>query len=136
EVALAFSALVEENEALVHELDRVALLVGRDGQIRERASLGPVGGSWAIAIDSVNSLIENVAVPTLETTRVLGAVAAGDLSQTMSVHLDGHQFKGGFAELGSTVNSVVSPLRAVSSRVARVGPEVGGDGKAGTPARA
>src|SRR4051812_41359238 len=32
EVALAFNALVEENEALVEELDRVSRVVGMEGQ--------------------------------------------------------------------------------------------------------
>jgi HAMP domain-containing protein/signal transduction histidine kinase/CheY-like chemotaxis protein len=134
EVVLAFNSLIEENDALVHELDRVALVVGHEGRISERATLGPVGGSWAIAIDAVNSLVESVAVPTLETTRILGAVAAGDLSQTMSLHLDGQPFRGEFAQLGNTVNSVLNKLRAVSSGVARVVGEVGVEGKLGTQA--
>ena len=71
EVALAFNALIEQNEALVNELRRVVRNVGSDGNTSERASL-PAGGSWAVAIDSVNSLVEKMAWPISETDRNQG----------------------------------------------------------------
>ncbi len=131
EVELAFNALLDRNEALTRELDRVARSVGAQGDLGGRASLGPVGGGWASAIDSVNALVENVTRPTLEATRVLGAVAGGDLSQTMSLTLDGQPLRGGLVALGNTVNGVVGRLHAVSSSVSRIVREVGAEGKLG-----
>lgn len=89
EVWLSFNALVEQNAALVRELDRVALVVGIEGAITARATLGPVAGAWGRAVDSMNTILESVAWPTVETTRILSAIAAGDLSQTMADHRDG-----------------------------------------------
>jgi HAMP domain-containing protein/signal transduction histidine kinase/ActR/RegA family two-component response regulator len=134
EVALAFNALVERNEALTGELARVAEAVGTRGTFAERATLGPVGGAWALALEAMNTLAANVAWPLSEATRVLGAVAAGDLSQAMSLHRDGTPLQGDFAAIGHTVNSVVGRLRSVSSSVSRVVREVGVEGKLGAHA--
>src|SRR5262245_61743097 len=46
EVALAFNALLEQNEAFLHELYRVSRTVVDRGDLSARATLGPVGGSW------------------------------------------------------------------------------------------
>jgi HAMP domain-containing protein/signal transduction histidine kinase/CheY-like chemotaxis protein len=134
EVALAFNALVERNEALTRELARVAEAVGARGSFAERATIGAVDGAWVLALDAMNTLAANVGWPLSEATRVLGAVAAGDLSQAMSLHLDGKPLQGDFATIGTTVNSVVGRLRAVSSSVSRVVREVGVEGKLGAQA--
>ena len=130
EVALAFNALIEENDALVNELRRVDRTVGFEGQTTERASLG-AGGSWAVAVDSVNSLVEKMAWPVSEATSVLGLVANGDLSRDMPLHMNGTSLKGDFRELGTTVRTVVGRLRTVSSGVSRVVREMGTEGKLG-----
>ena len=48
-VADTFNEVVEMNERLVAELARLSLVVGRNGKIEERASLGSVSGAWASA---------------------------------------------------------------------------------------
>src|SRR5436190_172596 len=130
EVALAFNVLIEENDALVHELRRVNRSVGFEGKTTERASLD-AGGSWAVAVDSVNSLVEKMAWPVSEATSVLGLVANGDLSQDMSLHMNGTPLEGDFRELATTVKTVVGRLRTVSSGVSRVVREMGTEGKLG-----
>src|SRR5262245_62037333 len=75
EVAIAFNSLLAGNEGLVRELERVSRAAGSEGQVNERASLGPVTGSWAVAVSSINALIETMAFPTIEATRTLGLVA-------------------------------------------------------------
>ena len=130
EVALAFNALIEENDALVNELRRVDRTVGFEGNTRERASLA-AGGSWAVAVNSVNSLVERMAWPVSEATSVLGLVANGDLSRDMPLHMNGTPLEGDFRELGTTVKTVVGRLRTVSSGVSRVVREMGTEGKLG-----
>src|SRR6185312_7056309 len=56
EVALAFNSVVEQDEALANELNRVAQAVHVEGEISGRASLGSVTGEWAALIASVNTL--------------------------------------------------------------------------------
>ena len=130
EVALAFNALVEENDALVREIKRVERSVGFEGTTTDRASLA-AGGSWTVAVDSINSLIEKMAWPVCEATSVLGLIANGDLSRDMSLHMGGTPLQGHFRELGTSVKTVVGRLRAVSSGVSQLVREMGTEGKLG-----
>src|SRR5262249_34267736 len=84
-IAEAFNDAISLNERMASELERLSRVVGRDGRINQRASLGDVTGSWAASIESINSLIADVVHPTSETARVIGAVAKGDLSRTMAL---------------------------------------------------
>src|SRR5262245_42328772 len=52
EVMLEFNALVERNDDLVCELDRVARSVGERGNTEERASLPSAGLAWSVAVSS------------------------------------------------------------------------------------
>src|SRR5207249_844029 len=90
DVALAFNALLEQSHALVCELDRISRVVGSEGELGARASLGPVSGAWAAAIESVNVLIDRMAYPTAEATRVLRLVGEGELSRNMPEDVGGH----------------------------------------------
>jgi len=130
EVALAFNAFIEQNEALVSELRRLDRSVAHDGRTTDRASL-PAGGAWADGVASVNSLVEKMAWPISEATSVLGLVCDGDLSRDVSLHMDGTALKGDFRELATTVKTVVGRLRTVSSGVSRVVREMGTEGKLG-----
>src|SRR5262249_8042493 len=49
-VADAFNEVLELNEQLVGELERISQVVGKAGRLNQRASLGDVGGSWGHAI--------------------------------------------------------------------------------------
>jgi HAMP domain-containing protein len=70
---------------------------GREGRKAQcSASLGDVRGFWRYQINSVNSLIDDLVHPTSETARVIGAVAQGDLSQTMALEVDDRPLEGEF----------------------------------------
>ena len=88
-IADAFNEVVERNERMASELERLSQAVGKQGRIQQRASLGDVRGSWAASVQCVNALVADLAHPTTETARVIGAVAKGDLSQTMALEIDG-----------------------------------------------
>src|SRR5262249_53669650 len=77
-MAVACNDVAELNERMSHELERLSRVVGKEGRLNQRASLGDVSGSWAEAVDSVNALIDDLVHPTSETARVIGAVAQGD----------------------------------------------------------
>jgi hypothetical protein len=99
EVALAFNAFMEQNDAMVNELRRLDRSVGFEGNTTDRAALA-AGGAWAVAVDSVNSIVEKMAWPIGEATSVLGLVCEGDLSRNMSLHMDGTALKGDFQRPG------------------------------------
>jgi HAMP domain-containing protein len=126
-----FNDVIERNEKMAQELERVSLLVGKEGKTRERASIGTVTGAWAISIDSVNTLVADLVQPTSEMARVIGAVAGGDLSQTMALEIDGRPLAGEFLRTAKTVNTMVGQLGSFASEVTRVAREVGTEGKLG-----
>src|SRR5205807_8118965 len=119
------------NERMANELDRLGRVVGKEGKISERASLGNVSGSSAASIDSVNALVSDLVHPTSETARVIGAVAKGDLSQTMALEIDERPLAGEFLRTAKIVNRMVDQLGSFASEVTRVAREVGTEGKLG-----
>ena len=77
------------NEDMTGEFVRVGKIVGQEGKMTERVSLGSAKGAWATGVASVNQLIGDLVQPTNEVARVITAVARGDLSQKMFLEIDG-----------------------------------------------
>jgi len=134
-IADTFNAVIETNQRMTRELERIVRVVGKEGRISQRASLGEVSNSWADAIQCINVLICDLVQPTSETARVIGAVAKGDLSQTMATEIEGRPLKGEFLHTAKTVNAMVGQLGAFASEVTRVAREVGTEGKLGGQAK-
>src|SRR5438067_154738 len=135
ELAEAFNDIVELNQQTAAELRRVMTVVGRDGRIGQRATIPQASGGWAGYIDAVNVLITDLTQPTAEVSRVLGAVARGDLSQRMALDIDGRPLKGELLKSSKIVNTMVDQLNSVTSEVTRVAREVGSEGKLGGQAQ-
>ena len=130
-VADTFNDVIRINQRLTQELARIGRVVGKEGRIRQRASLGETSGSWADAMRSVNNLIEDLVHPTSEMARVIGSVAKGDLSQTIATEIEGRALEGEFLRTAKIVNTMVRQLSAFASEVTRVAREVGTEGKLG-----
>ena len=71
-IADTFNTVIEANERMTQELERIVHVVGREGRITERASPNKVSDSWADAIECINVLIEDLLRPTSEMARVIG----------------------------------------------------------------
>ena len=88
-------------------------------------------GEWKTNIEAVNGLIDDLVRPTTEMARVIGAVAKGDLTQSVALEAEGHPLRGEFLSTAKTVNSMVGQLDAFAAEVTRVAREVGTEGKLG-----
>src|SRR6202140_4580608 len=130
-IADALNDILELNDKMANALDRISRSVGKEGKIAQRASIGSASGGWAACIDSVNSLIGDLVQPSTEVARVIGAVAKGDLSQTMSLEVDGRPLRGEFLHPAPLVNPRVDQLNSCASEATRVPREVGTEGKLG-----
>ncbi|HEY0836866.1 MAG TPA: HAMP domain-containing protein, partial [Azospirillum sp.] len=135
EIAEAFNDVVELNEQMTEEFGRLSSVVGKEGKISQRAKLSGATGKWERCVDSINTLIGDLVQPTNEVARVIGAVAKGDLSQTMVLEIDGRPLRGEFLRIGKIVNTMVGQLNSFASEVTRVAREVGTEGKLGGQAR-
>src|SRR5256886_211250 len=134
-IADTFNTVIETNERMTRELERIGRVVGKEGRITQRVSIGEVTNSWADAIGSINNLIGDLVQPTSEMARVIGAVAKGDLSQTIATEIEGRTLKGEFLHTAKTVNAMVGQLGAFASEVTRVAREVGTEGILGGQAK-
>ncbi len=130
-VADTFNNVVDMNEHMAFELERLRDLVAKKGKIDQRARMGEFTGSWSRMMESVNTLIDELVRPTSEMTRVIGAVAKGDLSQEAALEVGGRPLEGEFLQTGRTINTMVDRLRSFASEVTRVAREVGTEGKLG-----
>jgi HAMP domain-containing protein/signal transduction histidine kinase/CheY-like chemotaxis protein len=79
----------------------------------------------------VNGLIGDLAQPTAEVARVIGAVAEGDLGRKAALEIDGRPLRGEFLRTATVVNTMVDQLSSFASEVTRVAREVGMEGKLG-----
>ncbi len=131
EIGEVLNDIIELNENMANEFIRVRDKVGQEGLMMERVSIGSVKGSWATSVNSVNLLIGDLVQPTTEVARVITSVAKGDLSQKMSLEIDGRTVKGEFLRIGNTVNAMVDQLNSFASEVTRVAKEVGTEGRLG-----
>src|SRR5437867_5427160 len=104
-IADTFNAVIETNQRMTRELERIGRVVGKEGRITQRASIGEVTNSWADAIGSINNLIGDLVQPTSEMARVIGAVAKGDLYQTIATEIEGRPLKGESLRTAKTVNA-------------------------------
>jgi HAMP domain-containing protein/CheY-like chemotaxis protein/GAF domain-containing protein len=130
-IAEAFNDIADLLENSTHEFARIGNVVGKEGRIKQRASLGACSGSWSRWVESVNTLIGDLVQPTEEVARVIGAVAQGDLRQRITLESEGTPLKGEFLRIGKIVNTMVEQLGSVASEVTRVAREVGTEGKLG-----
>jgi len=129
-VAAALNEIIESNQRLEREIRNLSRRVGKGGQDRRAAAARPQG-AWGSTMDAVNDLVEDLVRPNTEIARVIGAVANGDLSQTLALEMDGRALQGQFLDTAKTVNTMVNQLRSFSSEVTRVAREVGTEGKLG-----
>jgi HAMP domain-containing protein/signal transduction histidine kinase/CheY-like chemotaxis protein len=130
-VADAFNDLAELLSGTTRDLSRISHVVGKEGKLGERLNISGASGAWAERVNSVNTLIACLVTPISETSRVIGAVAKGDLSQTMALEMQGRPLQGEFLRTAKTVNLMVDQLGAFASEVTRVAREVGTEGKLG-----
>src|ERR1700749_3010318 len=130
-IADTINQIFEMNSRMRDELARLSKTVGKEGRISERAALSEASGDWTVCVNSLNELIGDLVRPSTEVARVIGAVAKGDLSQTMAIEVNDRPLKGEFLHTARIVNTMVDQLNSFANEVTRVAREVGTEGKLG-----
>jgi HAMP domain-containing protein/CheY-like chemotaxis protein/signal transduction histidine kinase len=134
-IADAFNAILSVSARRSHEIARVCRVVGKEGKLKQRMSVPGAVGGWADEVVSFNTLIDDLVWPTTEVTRTIGAVAKGDLTQSMALEVDGRPLEGEFLRSAQLVNNMIGQLSVFTSEVTRVAREVGTEGKLGGQAQ-
>ena len=134
-IAEVFNQSIAQKQRIRSEVKRLSETVGKEGRLRQRMSMPGATGGWVEVADSINTLIDDLVRPTTEIARTIGAVAKGDLGQSMELEVDGRALKGEFLRSAKLVNTMIEQLSVFSSEVTRVAREVGTEGKLGGQAR-
>src|SRR5437868_2112277 len=134
-IAEAFNQTIAHEERIAEEVTRLSVTVGKEGRLKQRLSLPVAVGGWATKVNSINTLIDDLVRPTTEVARTIGAVAKGDLSQSMELEVDGIALQGEFLGSAKLVNTMIDQLSVFTSEVTRVAREVGTEGKLGGQAQ-
>src|SRR5262245_31499677 len=124
------NTMVDQLRSFAAEVTRVAREVGTEGRLGGQASVPGVAGTWKDLTDSVNFMASNLTDQVRNIADVTKAVAAGDLSKTITVDV-----KGEISELKNTINTMVDQLSSFAAEVTRVAREVGTEGKLGGQAQ-
>ncbi|MFI6207529.1 HAMP domain-containing protein [Streptomyces sp. NPDC051041] len=129
-VARTVNNLVDQLSTFTDEVTRVASEVGTEGKLGGQARVRGMSGSWKDLTESVNTMAHRLTAQVRDIALVTTAVAKGDLSRKVTVHVAGEML-----ELKNTVNTMVDQLSAFSSEVTRVAREVGTEGALGGQAQ-
>ncbi|MFK4222652.1 HAMP domain-containing protein, partial [Streptomyces sp. NPDC019890] len=135
ELAAMFNQIAVRNQHFADELTRVRREVVRHGRLDDRLSASPGQGAWTSGVISTNALLDALVVPAANATRVLDAVAGGDLTQRVDLHDGNRQLRGDLRRLGRAVNKMVDQLSLFTGEVTRVAREVGTEGRLGGRAK-
>ena len=106
ELKTTFNTMVDQLSAFAAEVTRVAREVGREGKLGGQAEVEGVSGTWKRLTENVNELAGNLTRQVRAIAEVTSAVAAGDLTRSISV-----EARGEVAELKDNVNAMVQSLR-------------------------
>ncbi|MFC5724703.1 HAMP domain-containing protein [Streptomyces gamaensis] len=129
-VGRTVNGLVDQLSTFTDEVTRVASEVGTEGKLGGQARVRGMSGSWKDLTDSVNTMASRLTAQVRDIALVTTAVAKGDLSRKVTVHVAGEML-----ELKNTVNTMVDQLSSFASEVTRVAREVGTEGELGGQAR-
>ncbi|MGV9649262.1 HAMP domain-containing protein [Streptomyces sp. NPDC003554] len=135
ELGAVFNQIVDRSRHFNSEIKRVKRELVRHGRLDERVSASPGQGSWTSRVDDVNQVLDALVAPAANATRVLDAVAGGDLTQRVDLHDGSRQLRGDLRRLGRAVNKMVDQLSLFTGEVTRVAREVGTEGRLGGRAK-
>ncbi|MFK4864803.1 HAMP domain-containing protein [Streptomyces sp. CSMPJR101] len=135
ELTAVFNQIMDRSTHFNGEMQRIKRELVRYGRLDERLSASPGQGDWTTRVDDVNVVLDALVAPAANATRVLDAVAGGDLTQRVDLHDGSRQLRGDLRRLGRAVNTMVDQLSLFTGEVTRVAREVGTEGRLGGRAK-
>jgi signal transduction histidine kinase/HAMP domain-containing protein len=131
EAASLFNEIVERQQLLAAELERVSAAVGRDGRLGERMNPSAGRGAWTQTVTSVNQMLDGVLGPIADVDRVIESLASGELREAaehpVDLAPDGRTLRGDVLRKARAANRLTSQLDTVHSAIAWLAATVGGE---------
>src|SRR5688500_2153254 len=88
-IGTTVNTMVDQLSSFASEVTRVAREVGTEGKLGGQANVPGVAGTWKDLTDSVNFMASNLTDQVRNIAEVTTAVANGDLSKKITVHVKG-----------------------------------------------
>ncbi|NJW54597.1 hypothetical protein HC175_16925, partial [Salinimicrobium sp. CDJ15-91] len=85
DLAEAYNSMVEMIGGVSTEVSRISRVGGIEGNLDARAEFKASTGVWKDMIDNINILMEAIAKPVLDVSRILNSIAAGKLEDKFSL---------------------------------------------------
>ncbi len=126
DVSEAYNTMVEMIGGVSTEVSRISRVGGIEGNLDARAEFKASTGVWKDMIDNINILIEAIAKPVLEVSRILNSIAGGKLEDKFSLTVTGD-----FRAMADVINRTLGSLNIFAEQVTQVAREVGVEGKLG-----
>src|SRR5205823_679495 len=126
ELKNTINTMVDQLRSFASEVTRVAREVGTEGKLGGQAVVKGVSGTWKDLTDNVNFMAGNLTSQVRGITKVVTAVANGDLKRKLTV-----EAKGEIAALADTINGMTDTLATFADQVTTVAREVGVQGELG-----
>ncbi|MEO8795345.1 MAG: HAMP domain-containing protein [Daejeonella sp.] len=127
--------IIDLNERVVLEIAVADKVIGQQGNIYKRIDIPDARGQWASGVNSLNNLITNLTIPTLEIAGMVNSVARGELSKQIPLEINGRPLKGEFLKIAKEANQMINQLRSFTMEVTHVALQVGSEGKLGEQAK-
>ncbi|PYC74518.1 hybrid sensor histidine kinase/response regulator [Streptomyces tateyamensis] len=106
ELKTTINTMVDQLSSFAAEVTRVAREVGSEGRLGGQAEVEGVSGTWKRLTENVNELAGNLTRQVRAIAEVASAVAAGDLTRSITVDASGE-----VADLKDNINFMVESLR-------------------------
>ncbi|HEU5333757.1 MAG TPA: HAMP domain-containing protein [Actinocrinis sp.] len=131
EATALFNEIVERQQLMAAEVERVSAAVGRDGRLGERMSPSAGRGAWTQTVSSVNQMLDGILGPIADVDRVIEALASGELREAaehpVNLAPEGRTLRGDVLRKARAVNRLTSQLDTVHAAIAWLAATVGGE---------
>src|SRR6188474_2437816 len=111
ELKITINTMVDQLNSFASEVTRVAREVGTDGKLGGQAQVRGVAGTWKDLTDSVNFMAGNLTAQVRNIADVAKAIAAGDLTRSITVEAQGE-----VAKLKDNINEMILNLKDTTQK--------------------
>ena len=125
---LVTQALKGDHEKLKNGVNNIAVAIqlmqkemlrmsdlAKEGQLSERANPGQFKGSYAEIVKGVNTTLDAIVIPTVESTRIVTQISEGKVDELITQHL-----KGDHEKLKNAANNIAIAIQLMQKEMLRM----------------
>lgn len=107
---------ITSQKEFLQEINKVIAVAGEEGKLDARLNANQAVGDWKELASAVNLLLESVAMPVMELSEVVGALAQGDLTERFDSFIEGD-----IKKLGDELNTAIGSINVLMGQISQIG---------------